>query len=70
MSLESSQPLLFPIHQTSMEKSVKKAVDKVNNHREDGEQAIHRTSKVVPIDERTKKGTGSVTPEPSKSQRE
>jgi hypothetical protein len=33
-----------------MEKSTKRAVDRVNNHREDGEEAIKRTSKVVPID--------------------
>lgn len=58
-----------------MEKSVKETVDKVNNHREDGEEAIKRTSKVMPIDkraidERANKATGSVTPEPSNSQKE
>lgn len=33
-----------------MEHTTKKAADRVNNHREDGEEAIKRTSKVVPID--------------------
>ena len=33
-----------------MDHTTKKAADRVNNHREDGEQAIKRTSNVVPID--------------------
>lgn len=33
-----------------MEPTTKKAADKVNKHREDGEEAIKRTGKVVPID--------------------
>ncbi len=33
-----------------MEKTTKRAVDRVNKHREDGEEAIKRTSNVVPID--------------------
>jgi len=33
-----------------MEKTTKQAADDVNNHREDGEEAMKHTSKVVPID--------------------
>ena len=33
-----------------MERTTKKAADAVNRHREDGEEAIKRTSKVVPMD--------------------
>lgn len=33
-----------------MEKTTKRAADRVNNHREDGEEAVRRTGKVVPID--------------------
>jgi len=33
-----------------MKHTTKKAVDRVNNHREDGEEAIKRTNKVVPLD--------------------
>lgn len=33
-----------------MEHTTKKAADRVNKHREDGEEAIKRTSNVVPID--------------------
>ena len=32
-----------------MEHTAKSAADQVNRHREDGEEAIKRTSKVVPI---------------------
>jgi hypothetical protein len=50
--------------------STKDAVQQVNDHREDGEEAIKQTSKVMPIGDRTKKGTGSVTPEPPTSDHE
>jgi len=33
-----------------MEPNSKKAADKVNKHREDGEEAIKRSNDVVPID--------------------
>jgi len=33
-----------------MEPTTKKAADRVHQHREDGEEAIKRTGKVVPID--------------------
>lgn len=41
-----------------MEPNSKKAADRVIKHREDGEEAIKRSSKVVPID--AGKNTGSV----------
>jgi hypothetical protein len=53
-----------------MEKSTKDAAQQVNDHREDGEEAIKKTSKVMPIGDRTNKGTGSVNPEPLKPNRE
>ena len=37
-------------HPNAMEHTTKKAADRVNNHREDGEEAIKRTNNVVPID--------------------
>jgi len=37
-------------HQKAMEPTTKKAADRVHQHREDGEEAIKRTGKVVPID--------------------
>jgi hypothetical protein len=46
-----------------MKKSSEDAAKKVTNHREDGEEAIKRTSKVMPIDGGRKKNT-SVNPTP------
>jgi len=37
-------------HQNAMERATKRAAERVNQHREDGEEAIKHTSKVVPID--------------------
>lgn len=37
-------------HPNAMEKTTKQAAERVNNHREDGEESIKRTGKVVPID--------------------
>jgi hypothetical protein len=42
-----------------MDETTKDAAQKVHNHREDGEEAVKRTSKVVPIDA----GEGSESPE-------
>ena len=52
-----------------MEHATKKAADKVNRHREDGEEAIKRTGKVVPIDAGKGSESVQVTPD-SKSQSE
>jgi hypothetical protein len=53
-----------------MDKSIDDPTKKVNNHREDGEQAIKRTSKAVPIDGSAKQqeSVESVSPDPNKSE--
>ncbi len=46
-----------------MDQATKKAADRVNQHREDGEEAIQRTSNVVPIDSGRNRETVQVTPD-------
>ena len=48
-------------HPSVMDHTTKKAADRVNNHREDGEEAIKRTSNVVPIDSGKNREGGQVT---------
>lgn len=52
-----------------MGKSTDDTTNKVSNHREDGEEAIKRASKVVPIDGGTKKeeSVENVAPDPNKA---
>jgi hypothetical protein len=52
-----------------MEPTSRKAADRVNKHREDGEEAIKRSSNVVPIDAGKGKESVQVTPD-SESQSE
>ena len=57
-------------HPSVMDHTTKKAADRVNKHREDGEEAIKRTSNVVPIDSGKNRGV-QVTPDSeSRSQKE
>ena len=51
------------VHQSAMEPNSKKAADTVNKHREDGEEAIKRSSHVVPIDANKGRGSVQVTPD-------
>lgn len=46
-----------------MEPTTKKAADRVNQHREDGEEAIKRTDNVVPIDAGRDRQSVQVTPD-------
>ena len=46
-----------------MEQTTKKASDRVNQHREDGEEAMKRTGKVVPIDSGKNREGVQVTPD-------
>lgn len=46
-----------------MDHTTKKAADRVNKHREDGEEAIKRTSNVVPIDSGKNREGVQVTPD-------
>jgi hypothetical protein len=52
-----------------MEPRTKSAADDVNRHREDGEEAIKRTSQVVPLDAGKNSESVQVSPD-SKSQLE
>ena len=54
-------------HQTAMARTTKRTVDKVSKHREDGEEAIKRSSKVVSIDSGRNRGSVQVISD-SKSQ--
>src|SRR5438045_931871 len=57
-----------PIHRIVMDKPTDSAAKTVNNHREDGEELIKRTSNVVPIDGGAKKNESveNVAPDPDK----
>ena len=46
-----------------MEPTTKKAAERVNKHREDGEEAIKRSNKVVPIDAGRDNESVQVTPD-------
>lgn len=46
-----------------MEPTTKKAADRVNQHREDGEEAIKRAGEVVPIDAGRNRESVQATPD-------
>ena len=69
MAVQAGQPLTSPLIKPCMDKSTDDDTKGVNNtHREDGEEAIKRTSKVVPIDggARNHESVESVAPDPDK----